>query len=95
MRRGFLMGAAPFLYALMQAGGKRGEMLLVLLPGCRGGILVCVCARGGLTLDLYWKQGQLERAVIWAERGWQGTVAFGCVSRPVQRKAGERRETRG
>lgn len=89
--------AAPsgILHALMQAGENRVELLPALPPDWTEGSLTGARARGGLTLDLYWKQGQLERAVIWAERGWQGTVAFGGASRPVQLKTGERMEIRG
>lgn len=79
----------------MQAGENRVELLPALPPDWTEGSLTGARARGGLTLDLYWKQRQLERAVIWAERGWQGTVAFGGASRPVQLKAGERMEIRG
>ena len=88
-------GTAGIARTVLQSGydplAGEGELLLLpALPEKWGsGSLTGLRARGGVTLDIFWKDGCLAQAVIRAPEGYRGTVHLGDACRTIQLNPGE------
>lgn len=88
-------GTAGIARTVLQSGYDplAGEGELLLLPALpekwRSGSLTGLRARGGVTLDIFWKDGCLAQAVIRAPEGYRGTVHLGDACRTILLNPGE------
>jgi len=82
-------GTAGIAEMLLQS--QRGE--IHLLPGLpsawAAGSVRGLRARGGYTVDLRWRDGKLESAVIRADRNGSGRVRYGDLTAERPMKAGQ------
>ncbi len=64
--------------------------LLPALPSAwPSGVITGLRARGGFTVDLFWKDGKLTKAVIRNDKGGSGKVRLGERTRDISLKPGE------
>ncbi|MDR2599747.1 MAG: glycoside hydrolase family 95 protein, partial [Oscillospiraceae bacterium] len=76
---------------LLQSTTDTIYLLKALPKEWRQGSVKGLCAKGGLTVDLFWKDGILHEAVFNAKHDYTGTVVYQGKSEALELKMGERR----
>lgn len=69
-------GAAGIARCLMQSGTDRVELLPALPNSWKEGEIRGLCARGGLSVSLSWKNGELNAAEFTATKPYRGTICY-------------------
>jgi alpha-L-fucosidase 2 len=70
-------GAAGIAEMLVQSQADEIELLPALPAAWRTGSVRGLCARGGFVVDIAWREGRLESALITSKHGGSTPVRFG------------------
>jgi alpha-L-fucosidase 2 len=85
---GYTAGVAEML---LQSHEDKSVRILPALPeSWQSGIIKGLRARGGLTLDIYWSQNQLDKALVYSDYNTSIKLIYQDESLPVELKKGER-----
>ncbi|MER6272423.1 glycoside hydrolase family 95 protein [Streptomyces sp900105755] len=82
-------GTAGVAEMLLQSDGREVELLPALPSGWPGGSVCGLRARGGLTVDIRWREGRLEAARIRASRAAEVRVRYGADLLGIRLAEGE------
>lgn len=89
---GNFAGPSGMLHALVQAQENEIALLPALPPNWREGSVTGVCTRGGLTVDLWWREGKPQMVRVCAQRDYTGVLQWHGGRQELRLKAGEMRE---
>ncbi|BBD99907.1 alpha/beta hydrolase [Sphingobium amiense] len=81
-------GAAGIVEMLMDSHGDRIDLLPALPKAWPTGSVTGLCARGRCAVDLHWRNGHLDRAILRPDLSGPRTVRLGRKSRSLTLKAG-------
>jgi len=77
---------------LVQSDSDSISLLKALPDEWKNGRVTGLCTRGGLTVDMTWKNGMLENVAIHAKKDYTGNVIYNKKSYPISLKAGKSTE---
>ncbi len=80
-------GAAGIIEMLVQSRGDRIRLLPALPRAWGNGSIRGIRVRGGITIDLAWREGQVDRAVLVADRSCTRTVVAGNSATDMRLRA--------
>ena len=89
---GNMSGAAGIAELLLQSNNGEIELLPALPKAWPSGKVTGLCARGGFTVDIEWKDGKLTRARIHAPLGGVCVMRYGNQTRQLKLRAGQMEE---
>ena len=83
-------GTAGVCEMLIQSDGQTIELLPALPSVWQTGSISGICARGGYTIDMSWRDGQITSLVLYAKKPGSVTLSFNGNKKVVKmRKAGK------
>jgi len=75
---------------LLQSQNNKILLLPALPKEWKTGSVTGLCARGGLRVDLFWKDGQLSKAELCSEKGGHYKIQYGRKEKEIELPAGEK-----
>jgi alpha-L-fucosidase 2 len=82
-------GTAGFVSMLMQSSDGHIELLPALPQQWPSGEIKGICARGGYTIDMAWKDGKVLKAVITGKTDSKVTINYNGLQKTIKVKAGK------